>query len=223
MGITIYQYEGFEIHFEEVNGQIMANATTMAKPFNKEPNDIFKTKSWKEYEEAITIGSYLRSEDIRTVKNGDNGGSWIHQELVIEFARRLKPAFAVWCNRKIAELLRTGKVELKPLTPAEQNLQNAQLFLAHENSINELKRDVEELKAQIETSPTGYYTAAGYASLQNINIDITTANTAGRKASKECKEQGYVIGKMPDPRFGSVNTYPIHVLQTVFKNIGLTR
>lgn len=110
--LRIFEYQGSPIQFEEVNGRLMANATLMAQAFNKRPDDIFRTKSWQEFENEILDDLRLRVEDIRTVKYGDSGGSWIHQELVIEFARRLKPSFAIWCNRKIAELLRTGKVEL---------------------------------------------------------------------------------------------------------------
>lgn len=110
--LRIFEYEGFKIEFEEINGQIMANATSMAKPFNKQPDDVFRTKSWKAYEQELINETGLRYEDLRTVKNGDLGGSWIHQESIVEFARRLKPSFAILCNRKIAEWIKTGKESL---------------------------------------------------------------------------------------------------------------
>lgn len=112
--IKIFEYENSPIQFEVVDGHVMANATLMAKAFKKKPDDIFKTKAWIQFEEAVIEDLKVQFEDIRSVKNGGNvRGSWIHQELVIEFARRLAPKFALWCNRKIAELLRTGTVSLQ--------------------------------------------------------------------------------------------------------------
>lgn len=221
--LRIFEYEGSPIQFEVVDGKVMANATLMAKAFNKEPNDIFKTKGWKEYEESLLQeDSNLRSEDLRSVKNGDNGQSWIHEELVIEFARRLKPKFAVWCNKKIAELLRTGIVEIeKPLTEAQILFRQSKLLMEHDDEIRELKQEVRELKAHQVTHPQNYYAISGYASLIKLNIDTNTAKTAGKKAASICKELGYVMGSVPDAKYGSVKTYPSDVIETVFKDMRL--
>lgn len=223
MSIQLFQYNGSPIQFEEVNGQIMANATLMAAAFNKKPDDIFKTKSWKEFENELINDLELRFEDIRTVKNGDSGGSWIHQELVIEFARRLKPAFAIWCNRKIAELLKTGKVEIKPLSQIQMLQQVVNAMVEQEASIQELKEDVKELKAKQVTSPQNYFAISGYASLYRINVDTNTAKKAGKQAAGICKELGYIMGSVPDAKYGSVKTYPVDVLDSVFKQMNLTR
>ena len=32
----------------------------------------------------------------------------MHEDVALEFARWLSPAFAIWCNDRIKELLRTG-------------------------------------------------------------------------------------------------------------------
>jgi hypothetical protein len=114
--LITYNYQNSPIQFEMVENRIMANATLMARPFKKEPNFIFKTKSWKEFENAVSEDLEVKSEYLRTSKMGSperGGGSWIHEELVIEFARRLNPKFAIWCNRTIAEILRSGRVQTK--------------------------------------------------------------------------------------------------------------
>lgn len=221
--LKIFEYEGSPIQFEVVDGKVMANATLMAKAFNKKPDDVFKTKSWKDYELALMEVKGMRFDDLRSVKNGENGGSWIHQELVIEFARKLNPRFAIWCNDKVADLLRDGVVHLKPLTPSEMFLQNAQILVEHDRSIIELKRDVEELKAKQITSPQNYYAVSGYAALYKINCDTTTAKKVGRSASRMCTDMGYVMGSVPDSKYGSVKTYPIDVLENVFRDMRLTR
>lgn len=224
MGIIHFDYEGSSIQFEEVNGQIMANATLMAKVFLKDPDDIFKTKSWKDYEKVLIDIKNIRSEDVRYVKQGGiYQGSWIHQELVIEFARRLNPKFSIWCNDRIAELLRTGKVELKPLSPAEALLQNVQLLVEQERRINKVEERLNLVEAKQTTSPQNYFAVSGYASYYKIYVDTNTAKKAGVQASKLCKELGYVMGSVPDAKYGSVKTYPVDVLETVFKGMNLSR
>lgn len=34
-------------------------------------------------------------------KGGNAPGSWMHEDLALEFARWLNPAFAIWCNYRI--------------------------------------------------------------------------------------------------------------------------
>lgn len=55
---------------------------------------------------------------INVVKGGIPGkvkqGTWMHEDVALEFARWLSPAFAIWCNDKIKELMRKGSVSIKP-------------------------------------------------------------------------------------------------------------
>lgn len=143
--IQIFEYEQSPIQFEVIDGHVMANATVMAKAFNKKPDDIFRTKTWIDFERAVMEDTGLRFEDIRTVKNGDAGGSWIHQELVLEFSRRLNTKFSLWCNRVVAELLRNGTVTVKPKTAAEQLLDNAKVMVEHEHRLQSLEQTVRNL------------------------------------------------------------------------------
>ena len=216
MSIKVYEYEGSPIQFEEINGKMMANATLMAQAFKKKPDDIFKTITWKEFETVVVNDLDLRFEDIRLVKYGAVGGSWIHQELVVEFARRLNPKFSLWCNRKIAELMRTGKVELKPMSMEEMMIAQLQAQIAAKKEIAEIRQEVKEIAAKIVTSPTDYFTIAGYASLKGIKVDTPTAAMYGKKVSAICTANGYPTGTVPDSRFGRVKTYPKEALEVVF-------
>lgn len=40
--------------------------------------------------------------------DGTRPGTWIHRIVALEYAKWLDPEFAIWCNVKIDELLRTG-------------------------------------------------------------------------------------------------------------------
>ncbi len=74
-----------------------------------------------------------------------------------------------------------------------------------------------KLEARIETSPTEFFTIAGFASLKGIKIDVTKANALGRRARLLSDEYGYNVGRVSDPRFGTVNSYHTDILGMVFK------
>lgn len=84
--------------------------------------------------------------------------------------------------------------------------------------IGKLADDMKQIEAKMATHNEDYYTIAGYASLRGINVDINRANMLGRKASQVSRKYGYDIGKVQDPRFGTVNTYHVDILKSVFEN-----
>ena len=61
-----------------------------------------------------------------------------------------------------------------------------------------------------------YYTVAGFASIRKQRIDASRANLVGRKAAQMSRALGYHIGKVSDPKYGTVNTYHVDVLNEVF-------
>lgn len=108
----IYSYQGSEISFMS-GDNVMVNATDMAKPFGKSPKDFLKTEQTKAYIQALSEVNKILSSDLVQVIYGDNGGTWMHEDVALEFARWLSPAFAIWCNDCIKELLRMGVVTLE--------------------------------------------------------------------------------------------------------------
>lgn len=213
MSIVKYNYEGFEIQFEEVNGQLMANATAMCNAFGKRPAKWLELESTKRYLEAVNAVSEIRI----VTKEGVNGGTWIHEKLILKLAQWLSVDFEIWCDEKVAELLRTGRVELKQMTVEEMIISQAQSVMQVKKELAEIKQEVKELAAKGVTHPTDYFTAAGYASLIGRKIDLPMAAAIGRIASKICKDNGFPTGTIPDPRFGMVKTYPIEALELAFK------
>lgn len=105
----VFAYEGANVTFASKDGVAMVNATQMAKPFGKQPSDWTRQKSSKDFIDALCIARRIpRPSDLLKVTNGDNGGTWMHEDVAIEFARWLSPAFAIWCNDRIKELLTIG-------------------------------------------------------------------------------------------------------------------
>lgn len=107
--ITIYQYNGRNISF--LNGtNMMVNATQMAAAFNKVPKDWLRNQSTKEFISTLSTVRQIRPTELITKQQGGNGeqGTWMHEDVAIEFARWLSPTFAIWCNDRIKELLSHG-------------------------------------------------------------------------------------------------------------------
>lgn len=124
MAITSYTYNGNEIPFD-INGDVILNATQMAKPYGKLVKDWLILKQTQEYIKALIIsregnspnGDYQALTDFanipgytRTVQGGkpDEQGTWVHRKIAIRFAQWLNPNFAIWVDNKIEDLLLNG-------------------------------------------------------------------------------------------------------------------
>lgn len=114
-----YEYDGIKHNVSFTNREIenMVNATEMAKPFGKKPNDWLKLLSTKKYIDALSELKKIDSSDLVVVKYGDNGGTWMHEDVALEFARWLSPKFGIWCNDKIKQIIRDNSFYLKTTEP----------------------------------------------------------------------------------------------------------
>lgn len=109
----VHIYNGNEIRFRESKENVMVNATQMAKAFDKRTSDWLRTEYANEFIQELTVARKCVTADLVIVKQGGNiQGTWFHEDVALEFARWLSPAFAIWCNDKIKELLKTGHAEI---------------------------------------------------------------------------------------------------------------
>lgn len=111
--LTVREYLGNRIEFKMVDGHVYANANQMANGFggNQKLADWKRSENTKRYMEALNKNKLWKNSIIS--EEGRNGGTWIHEKLVLNFARYLNVEFELWCDEQIATLLREGKVELK--------------------------------------------------------------------------------------------------------------
>ena len=124
----------------------------------------------------------------------------------------------------LEERVKQKAIDLSQLSPDLQMFQKIFYSVAKQQmeqkrqaeELETVKSVVETLNARITTHNEDYFSVAGYASLRGINIDINRAGMLGRKATKISREYGYEVGKVKDPRFGTVNTYHVDVLKEVF-------
>ena len=104
----------------------MVNATQMAKPFGKRASHWLNNQQTKEFINALSGVRNLTPSELVQVTNGDNGGTWMHEDVALEFARWLSPAFAIWCNDRIKELIATG---VTTVSSDDETITNAMLIL----------------------------------------------------------------------------------------------
>lgn len=130
-----------------------------------------------------------------------------------------KPIAKEW-KKKVKEILKeirkTGTYT-RPLTPAEQLLAQAKLMVDMENRLNILEKNNARLENNLRRTITNdYFTVIGYANFRGINADTYNSSVIGRKASKLCKDCGLAIGKVIDSKYGTINTYPLDILDEIF-------
>lgn len=118
--IQIFQYDNNPVSFQMGEETRMLNATEMAKKFGKRPVDFLKLDQTKAFLAEFSKVKKITLADLVIVKKGGNtSGTWMHEDVALEFARWLSPMFAIWCNDRIKELLRFG------LTATEEMLLKA--------------------------------------------------------------------------------------------------
>jgi len=116
-------FGGSEISFEPLvtNGNVMVNATEMAKTFGKEVSGFLKTEQTENF-----IKAFCQTEDIpfenefsakgkliKIVKGHHSvNGTWMHRTVALKFAAWLDPFFEVWVFKTIEEILYSYSKEL---------------------------------------------------------------------------------------------------------------
>ncbi|WP_160341685.1 KilA-N domain-containing protein [Elizabethkingia meningoseptica] len=76
------------------------NTAEMAKPFGKLPSGWTRSQYAQEFLNAYKSAKGHISL-LEVTKGGNASGTWMHEDLALEFARWLNPAFAIWCNSRI--------------------------------------------------------------------------------------------------------------------------
>ena len=197
----VYDYKGSQISF--ISGEnVMINATQMAKPFGKSPKDFLKTEQTKQYIIALSEVKKILSSDLVKVVYGDNGGTWMHEDVALEFARWLSPTFAIWCNDRIKELMTTGVTTIsnddeaiayamQVLNKRLEQARQEKAMLEQQNNYltNEIKEQAPKVRCYDEyISSSGTYTATQIA--KEYGWGAETLNRKLREMGVQYKQNG---------------------------------
>lgn len=110
----------------------------------------------------------------------------------------------------------TPAVAQAPKNGAEMLLLYAQQMVEQERRLAEIERRQEEVENRINGS-VEYSTIVGFANRYGVNVTLERASQLGRVATTICQQYEFETGRVPDPRFGSVKTYPDSVLVETFE------
>lgn len=160
--VMIFKYKDYHpVRFKAEQDMIMVNATQMAKPFGKSPTAWLRFDSTEEFRQTLVEEGISESmEQQVTASRGKNGGTWMMQELALEFAGFLSSEFAAWCDFCIRSLMgdddpqvsqviprlpvRPAKKEATISYPVPTNMEDALVL------IKQLQDKIEEDKHKVE-------------------------------------------------------------------------
>ena len=147
------------------------------------------------------------------------GGRSIEYALTLDCAKELAmvegSAKGKQARQYFIECEKTLKEVAKPLSTLDLLELTVKGMRENNQELQEVKRDVLELKARTLTRPE-YFTAAAYGTITGTPVNNAMASFIGRKATKICNQRGFPIDKVTDARWGFVNSYPKEVLEEVF-------
>lgn len=113
--ITKKVFGGKNIEFDALiaDGNVMVNATQMAKIFKREVAGFLKTDTTRNFVIAACRAENLPSENeftpegkiIKVVSSGRNNGTWMNRIAAIKFAAWLDADFEYWVYSTIEEIL----------------------------------------------------------------------------------------------------------------------
>lgn len=215
-----------DVMVKEFQGQRVVTAWDIAKVHEREVNDV--TKNFNNNRSKFILG-----EDYFLINRTEISERKISiQEFIPNNVKEI-PLFTEsgylmlvktftddlsWrVQRELVKGYFIAKEVIKPLTPAEQLLAQAQLMVEMENRLNTIEKNTARLENNLRRTITSdYFTVIGYANFRGINANAYNSSVIGRKASKICKDCGLAIGKVIDSKYGTINTYPLDVLDEIF-------
>lgn len=192
--VSIYNYNGSDITFLN-DENVMVNATQMAKNFgnSKRPQFWLNSQQSEEYINALSVARNLATADLVQIRQGGNPqlqGTWMHQDVALEFARWLSPAFAIWTNDRIKELLTTG---VTTVSNDDEMIAHAMMILQKRLEVSKQQLQILEGKNEIQKqqieilAPKAQYTdevlqsASTFTTSQIAQGLNMTANALNRK------------------------------------------
>ncbi len=123
---------------------------------------------------------------------------------------------------------KSAVVPTAPAVPAQSDdpliqqmyavIQLRQNQLATEQRLVEVDRKATEA-LEAARSSDGFLTVLGWARNNGRRMTLHEAARHGRFLTNHCGENGINMGKMHDPRWGTVNSYPIGLLNAYFRKV----
>ncbi|WP_422105546.1 KilA-N domain-containing protein [Winogradskyella sp.] len=139
MKILEFIYQETQIHFALQNdGDVMINATEMAKAFNKRTSHYLANEKTKELIKELELTEKSANSDVKILENRGHLGYYFHELLALDFAAWLDIKFRVWIYKTIRDIT-MGNYKTH--------------WDAHKKQI-EAEKEMKALKQKLLTNPT---------------------------------------------------------------------
>ncbi len=183
------------------------NMTEAANNFGKQLNNFWMSPPTIEYLEALekTLDSNVY---LREATRGRNGGTWGHPKLAVFFARWLSPAFAVFCDAVIDDIL-NKKASLTIDKPDES------FAMKVPQSLPEALRmaaDLAEKNERLQVERDGVVKTIGKYGHTGNRVARTLAGVNTNAAKSDLHRLGYLY-----KRGGALITHGRYYLMSVYQ------
>ena len=173
-----------------------------------------------EFEEEISLQKILESK----YKN-ERGREYPMFELTISQGKQVLMRESKYVRRRVVEWLEYIENIIKPMTPGELLMTQAQGMIALEKvqqaqaeQIALQNERLSKIEAKITTKNEDYFTISGYSNIVGRRVPLQQAISMGKKAAKLCIQRDIPMGNEYDAKYGFVKSYPTEILKEVFAN-----
>lgn len=116
------------------------------------------------------------------------------------------------------EVEKKYKSETLPMSQFDYMQMSLNILREQAEKQKQLEKRIEVIESKPEINgEIQHFSIMGYCRNIGKQISLEEAKTYGQKCSRMCTELGFQTGKVPDPRFGTVKTYPLSVLESVIE------
>ena len=192
--IKVFNYNGSDITFSSGNW-VMVNATEMARAFDKRPIDYLRLPTTIELVNAIVRKSHISESQLIITKQGSSingGGTWLHEDIALDFAQWLSVDFRLWCNDRIKELLKHGMTATQPTL--EQMVDNPDLVIELAVKLKEERAEKEKLQQEGKELHAKLVEQAPKVAFANA-IEASKSSCLIGELAKIITQNGYEIGQ----------------------------
>lgn len=186
--LKIFKYGDTPVSFKYIDGELFVSATEMAKSFGKEVKNYLRLTTTIELISACVRNNHVSENQLVMVNQGSpefGGGTWMREDIALDFAQWLSVDFKIWCNSRIKELLRHGITATE--TTMDNIINNPEFGI---KLLTELKLEREQkslLQAKIEEDkPKVVFAESVIGSSNSILI---------RQYAKDLSDSGFEIGQ----------------------------
>lgn len=215
--IEIFNFDSHEVRVVMIDGEPwwVVNDVCAAIGIAQTRNAVDRLDS-DDVRQADVIDSIGRKQSTNVV---NEGGLY---ELILRSDKPAARPFRKWVTEKIKELRQYGVATVRPMSPAEILLAQAQQLVDTERRLVQHEQQVGQHDARLQALESNYgrHAALAYAKLNGLPDSVKYLNQLGRIASQVAREQQVPVEKVHSTLFGEVNAWPDDIWDEAVHRLG---